>query len=512
MQPSEPVLSADRITKRFLGTVALKSVSFSLYRNEILAILGENGAGKSTLMKILSGLYPTSGIEGTLFLNGEKVFFENPTDSERHGISMIYQELSLELDLSVAENICLGRLPLKKTGLIDWKETERLAQNALRRLSVELDLSMTVRNLSPSMQQIVSIARALVRNPSILILDEPTSVLTASETENLMEIIRGLKEQGISCIYISHKLDEVFKLCDRVMVLRDGYYINEHRKSDSYDSSAIIGEMIGRDLDIMYPKVEHTIGEEVFRVENLCVPHPSAYGKNVVEDVSFSLNKGEILGLTGLVGSGRSETLNALFGSLPRNAGKIFLRRREISIHNTKDAKRHGIGLLTEDRKKNGIIACLSVCHNMTITILEQLRRGLFIDGRKERSRSRNFFSKLNIKAPGLDTLITSLSGGNQQKVILSKWLMTDLQILFLDEPTRGIDVGAKAEIYKIIGELAADGVSIIMISSELPELLEVCDRFVVLGKGRVQAVFRKEEADEVSILEASSNFQVSSR
>jgi len=505
MTPKQPVLVLKDITKRFQGVMALKSVNLTLYENEILAIMGENGAGKSTLMKILSGLYPSSEMEGDIFFRGEDVRFNNPNDAEKHGIAMIYQELNLELDLSVTENICLGMLPKKGFGLIDWKSANVLAHEALAKLHVELDLSRTVRNLNPSMQQLVSIARALVRNPSILVLDEPTSVLTATETEKLMEIIKHLKSQGISCIYISHKIDEVFKLCDRLVVLRDGYYINEYYQKDIYDSTRIIHDMIGRDIGVMYPQSEHIIGDEFFRVEHLQVPHPFALGKKIIEDVSFSLRRGEILGLTGLVGSGRSETLNSIFGILPTTGGKIFLEGKEISIKSPKDAKKFGIGLLTEDRKNNGIIACLNICHNMTITIIDALRRGLFIDHKKEQQKAQVYFDKLDIKAPSLKTLIANLSGGNQQKVILSKWLMTDLRILFLDEPTRGIDVGAKAEIYRIIGDLATSGVSIVMISSELPELLAMCDRFIVLGKGTVQAELGKEEASEVAILRASS-------
>lgn len=505
MSVPRKILQLREITKRFQGVTALKSVSISLYENEILAIMGENGAGKSTLMKVLSGLYPSDEMEGTILLDGKEVSFSNPSDAEKNGIAMIYQELNLELDLSITENICLGMLPKTGYGLIDWKRAKMMAQSALDKLHVQLDLSKTVRNLNPSMQQLVSIARALVRNPSILILDEPTSVLTATETEKLMSIIRHLKSQGISCIYISHKIDEVFKLCDRLVVLRDGYYIDEYHQIEGYDSNRIIHDMIGRDLEVMYPNLEHKIGEEFFRVDHLQVPHPFSSGKRIIEDVSFSLRRGEILGLTGLVGSGRSEVLGGVFGILPISGGRIYLEGKEIVIKSPKDAKKHGIGLLTEDRKNNGIISCLDICHNMTITVLDSLRKGLFIDRVKEQKQAQYFFDKLNIKAPSLKTLIANLSGGNQQKVILSKWLMTDLKILFLDEPTRGIDVGAKAEIYRIIGDLAAAGVSIIMISSELPEILAMCDRFIVLGKGVVQAELGKEDASEVSILRASS-------
>ncbi len=501
----KPILDVQHVTKRFLGTVALKDVSLSLYQNEILAVMGENGAGKSTLMKILSGSYPCTEYEGTILMEERECRFHTPTDAEDMGIAMIYQELNLELDLSVAENILLGRLPTTRVGLIDWTKCKKLAQEALARLHANIDVDASVRSLNPSMQQLVCIARALVRNPKVLILDEPTSVLTESETRDLMSVLRELKAQGIACIYISHKLDEVFAIGDRMVILRDGCYVSEYAQSTGYDSTRIIEDMIGRHLDNMYPKRERVIGDEVLRLEHFTVPHTFAIGKNIIEDAGFSLRKGEILGLSGLVGAGRSELINALFGIIPKTAGSIYLNGEAVEIKSPQDAKRLGIGLLTEDRKKNGFIGGMSICHNMTLTILEQLKKGLLIDAKQEKRRAGEYFDKLRVKAPGLETRITSLSGGNQQKVILAKWLMTDLKVLLLDEPTRGIDVGTKSEIYKIMLDLAEKGISIVMISSELPELLAMCDRFVVLGKGRVQTILEKEQANEVSILRAAS-------
>jgi len=506
MKEAKAVLRVEHITKRFLGTVALKDVSMKLYEDEILAIMGENGAGKSTLMKILSGLYPKQDYEGGIYIGEKECHFHNPADSENAGIAMIYQELNLELDLSIAENIMLGRLPKNKLGMIDWKQTRREAEKALKKLNVDLDVTYTARSLSPSMQQLVSIARALVRNPRILILDEPTSVLTEGETRELMAILRGLKAEGISCIYISHKLDEVFELCDRMIILRDGYYIGEHIKEQGYDGATIIEEMIGRKLDNMYPDKEQLKEqEEVLRVENFCVPHTFAYGKNVIEDVSFTLHKGEILGLTGLVGSGRSELVNALFGTIPKKSGKVYLKGQAVEIKTPGQAKQLGIGLLTEDRKKNGFIGTMSICHNMTLTILKRIKGLFLINKSKETKIASEYYDKLRVKAPDMDVLISSLSGGNQQKVILAKWLMTDLNIIILDEPTRGIDVGAKAEIYKIMQELVEKGISIIMISSEMPELMAMCDRFVVLGKGKVQGVLEREEATETLLFKTAS-------
>jgi ABC-type sugar transport system ATPase subunit len=376
------ILSIQNITKRFLGTVALRGVSMELYHKEILGVLGENGAGKSPLMKVLSGIYPSNEYEGEILLAGKSCRFSSTLDSQRAGIAMIYQELQLELDLSVAENIMLGCAPKKKFGLIDWKSMEDTGREMLSRLNSDIDVNAPVRSLSPSMQQIVCIARALVRNPSILILDEPTSMLTEKETVNLLGILRHLRDdEGISCLYISHKLDEVFELCDRIEVLRDGRNINTYTKAGGYDSKRVIEDVIGRRLDMMYPQMDHDIGEEALRVEHFRVPHPFAYGKSIISDVSFSLRKGEILGLGGLVGSGRSELLGAIFGVLPRNNGRVFKNGKEIFIDEPIDAKRAGSGLLTEDRKKNGFIGAMTICENMTITILHKLRRGFLLDG-----------------------------------------------------------------------------------------------------------------------------------
>ena len=502
---SGAILSVKNIIKRFSGTVALKVVDMELYPNEILALVGENGAGKSTLMKILSGIYPYGSYEGELLLGGKVCKFQSPADSEDAGIAMIYQELNLELDLSVGENILLGRYPRSALGFIDWKKVHREARTALDLLGVDIDTKVTVRNLNPSMQQLVSIARALYRNPSILILDEPTSVLTEKEANSLMEILRGLKEKGISCIYISHKLDEIFALCDRTVVFRDGEKISEYTKAAGYDSSKVIEDMIGRHLDAMYPVRKANIGEEVLRVEHFRIAHPFAYGKSIIEDASFSLHKGEILGLSGLVGAGRSELVSAIFGALPRQAGKLYLEGKEVTINSPIEAIQHGLGFLSEDRKKNGFIWTMSIRENMTLVCLRELVKGLFVDKREENRRAQEYFEKLSVKAPSLDTQITNLSGGNQQKVILAKWLMSNIKILMLDEPTRGIDVGTKSEIYKLMQELTDMGISIILISSEMPELLAMCDRLVVLGKGVVQCEMLRGEANEVNLMRAAS-------
>lgn len=501
----QTVLTVENVIKRFPGTVALKGVTFELYSQEILALAGENGAGKSTLMKILSGIYPYKEYEGKITLNGKECQFTGTAMAENAGIAMIYQELNMELDLSVAENIVLGKYPKTKWGSIDWKQVHEEAAKALSQVGLELDTNTIVRNLNPSMQQLVSIARALYRKPQVLILDEPTSVLTEREAGKLMEIIRKLKNDGLSCIYISHKLDEIFELCDRAVVFRDGEKISEHRKTEGYDSSRLIEDMIGRRLVAMYPNRDAHIGEEILHIEHFQVPHPFAYGKNIIEDVSFSLKKGEILGLAGLVGAGRSELVSAIFGACPKSNGTIHLEGQEIQIREPYEAIRYGFGFLSEDRKKNGYVWCMNIRENMTLVSLGSMVKRLFVDAKREESQAEEYFERLKVKAPGLETLITSLSGGNQQKVILAKWLMSNIRILMLDEPTRGIDVGTKSEIYKLMQELTDSGISIIMISSEMSELLTMCDRIVVLGKGIVQKEFTKGEADEVKLLQAAS-------
>ena len=502
----EPLLSMNHITKTFPGVVALNDVSIELHRGEILSLIGENGAGKSTLMKILAGDYPHNTYSGEILLDGEPLRISSTRYAEKAGIAMIYQHIHAEMDLSVAENISLGVLPTKALGLVDWKKTKQIAAHALAKLKAAIDPDATMRSLGTSMQQLVCIARALVRNPKILILDEPTAALTESETQNLMGILGELRREGISCIYISHKLKECFELSDRVYVMRDAKNISCYVKSE-IRSEEIIEDMIGRRMDAMYPEMSgRRTGEEVLRIENFKVQHPSSTAKNIIEDVSFTLRKGEVLGLAGLVGSGRSELLRAVFGALPKRAGKIYINGEEVAIHNTAAAIRNNIGFLTEDRKKDGIVSTMDICQNMTLSILKEISGGGFIDKNEENRRVMHYFDMLKIKAPSAQTMVINLSGGNQQKVVLAKSLLTDMKVLILDEPTVGIDVGAKAEIYKIIKTLAESGLSIVMISSEMPELLAMCDRFVVIANGYVAGELGKEEADETTLIRMASN------
>ncbi len=505
---NETILETRNIVKRFAGVTALNDVSVTLGRGEILSICGENGAGKSTLMKILAGDYPCGMYEGEIYIDGVRQRLMDTAAAEKAGIAMIYQEISVELDLSVAENILLGILPRTRTGFIDWKKARRRAAEALERLKLSLDVNMPVRNLSASVQQLVCIARALVRDPKILILDEPTAALTETETETLMQVIQQLKQSGISCIYISHKLDEVFRISDRLVTMRDGRVVCEYAR-EAIQADRVIEDMIGRKLEAMYPDMGgRALQDEVLRIEHFKVQHPSSAAKNIIEDIGFTLRRGEVLGLAGLVGSGRSELLRAVFGAMPKLAGKVYMEGKEVHITSPASAIHHGLGLLTEERKKDGIIGTMNIGENMTLSIFPKISRHGLFDRKLESSAIQRYFKSLAIKAPSCRTAVTSLSGGNQQKVVLAKSLMTDMKVLFLDEPTRGIDVGAKSEIYKIIKDLADKGLSIVMISSEYPELLAMCDRFVVIGNGRVVKELDKSEATESTLMKLASMVQ----
>lgn len=501
---SDYILEMHNITKKFTGVVALNDVSIKLKQGEILSICGENGAGKSTLMKICSGEYGCSTYSGSVVLDQKDVRIASNRHAEDLGIAMIYQEISVELDLSVAENIMLGRIPKKKSGLLDLKKMNEMAREALQRIHVDLDVSMNMRMLSASLKQLVCIARALVRSPRILILDEPTAALTETETENLLDVVNSLKADGISCIYISHKLDEIFRISDRIIVMRDAKVVSVYDK-DSINPEKIIEDMIGRRIDKMYPNMaDRSIGKEILRVEHFKVRHPSST-KNIIEDASFAVRKGEILGLAGLVGAGRTELLRAVFGALPKLAGKVFIEGKEETIDSENAAIALGLGLLTEDRKKDGIVGTMSVSENMTLSILKKISGRFFLNNSKEKQLTDQYFSKLNIKAPSTRTNIQNLSGGNQQKVVLAKSLLTDMKVLFLDEPTRGIDVGAKAEIYKIIHNLSINGLSLVIISSEYPELIALCDRFIVLGHGKIVGELDKMRVSENELIRMAS-------
>ncbi len=491
------------ITKRFPGTVALRDVGLDLREGEILALVGENGAGKSTLMKILSGAYPRASYEGEILVRGEPVAFDGPGDSERAGIEMIYQEISMHLDLTIAENIFLGRLPKDRFGLVDLEGMHGAARDALAMVGLDDSPTEIVRNLSVSRQQLVAIARALSRNPKILVLDEPTSALTEQETARLLKLVAGLRDGGLSCIYISHKLDEVFAVADRITILRDGQSVAT-LECDEANRDRVIEDMVGRKIEQLFPKHIAEPGSEVFRAEHFTVPHPYTRHKNIIDDVGFHVCRGEILGIAGLVGSGRSELVNAVFGALAHDgAGTVHVEGQPVQIDTPLDAIRSGIGLLTEDRRKNGYIGMLDVCTNITLASLDRISSASLIDNGKERAFARRYSEELDIRVAGLDAEMYSLSGGNQQKVILARWLMRNLKVLILDEPTRGIDIGAKVKIYEIMNECVRQGVGIVMISSELPELMAMCDRFIVLANGRIADEFPRQDVSAERIMHA---------
>ncbi len=500
----EYLLEMHHITKRFPGVVALKDVTFNIRKGIIHGLVGENGAGKSTLMKILSGTYPFGSYEGELVLNGQVLQLNSAAAALRQGIGIVPQELSVIDQLTVAENIVVGHWLQENGRLVNMRGIKNRVQKFLSDYNISLDPGALVFRLTAAQKQLVMIARALYRNPSILILDEPTSSLALNEIDNLFVHLEDLRSKGMTCVFITHKLAEISKLTDHTTVLRDGEVTGEFDRKD-YRETDIISAMVGRRIENLYPTRDSKIIEqEVLRVENLTIPHPTIANRNVVEGVSFSLRKGEILGLAGLVGSGRSEVVNALVGRM-KCTGTMIVNGREVYIHSPADAKRVGIGLVTEDRKRDGLLPNLEIRPNITLHSLERFTNTVFMNAAREKRLAGEHVQKFNIKTPSIEQMVVNLSGGNQQKVILAKVLMAEPQILFLDEPTKGIDIGAKNEIYKLMLTLVKAGISIVMISSELPELLAMCDRFVVLAEGKVADQFDRSEANEYRVMLAAT-------
>ena len=492
---SETVLEMRKVTKRFPGVIALNSVDLELRRGEILGICGENGAGKSTLMKVLSGSYSAGEYEGELILEDAPVKFASVYEAQRRGIEMVYQEMNMMLDASVAENLFVGNLP-GKGGWVDYKTLYEKSRVLLERARLDIDPKMAVRPLNSGQMQLLSLMRAVSKQPKILVLDEPTTALTDQEVDTLMDILAGLRESGVSCLYISHKLEELYRICDRALVMRDGQTINTHPMQE-VEKSVLIEEMVGRKVENLYPKEHHELGGEVLRVEHLSVPHPNINGKKIVDDIGFALHKGEILGIGGLVGAGRSECLGAIFGQYTAGVQKkVFLKGKEVKISSPRDAIENGIGFITEERKSNGIIWMLSIRENMSVASLPKLPGRFFVKRAHERQAVEEQSKRLRIKAPSMETKLIQLSGGNQQKVILGKWLMNAPEILFVDEPTKGIDVGTKADFYQIMSDLTKQGVSIVMVSSDMPELIAMSDRVLVLAGGKITAELRKEAGE----------------
>jgi len=501
---SEPLLIAKKITKRFPGVVALKDVSFDLQPAEIHALCGENGAGKSTLIKLLSGIHPHGSYEGELRVDGLSAEFRGIADAERAGIAVIYQELALVEELTVAENIFLGAEP--KRGLfIDWPRVRREARELLDRFGVALDPDTPCRQLGVGQKQLVEIVKALRKNSRILILDEPTAALAEHEVQVLLAILRDLRQRGIACIYISHKLEEVFALADRITVLRDGATVFTAPAFDT-SKAEIIRHMVGREIGELFPR-RAKIGngrQPMLRVEKLTVADP-ATRRDRLHDISFTVAAGEVLGIGGLMGAGRTELLMHIFGAWgKRTAGRIHLADAELPALPPSEVIRRGLALVSEDRRRYGLILDQSIGFNLSLSALSSLTRAGFIDASAEAVQNTALFSSLRVKAPTLDVPVGKLSGGNQQKVVLGKALMTGPRVIFLDEPTRGIDVGAKLELYELMNQLTDAGKAVVLVSSELPELIGMSDRILMLHEGRITGEFTRAEATQEVLMQAA--------
>ena len=488
---NEYILEMKNIRKTFPGVVALDDVSFKVKKGEIHALVGENGAGKSTLMKVLNGVHQAD--RGEIILNGEVVTIKGTQDAEKKGIGLVFQECNLINPLTVTENMFLNKLQKGRKGFIKWKELNKITQDFLDKFKFHFKATEKIEDLSASQKQMVEIAKVLYKKPQILVMDEPTSSLTVGETEHLFNIMRELKAEGITIVYISHKMDEIFSMCDTATVLRDGQVI-ETRATKDFTRDEIVERMVGRSVDVDYPRRNTELGEVVLKLDNVS-------REGIVENISFELHKGEILGLAGLVGSGRTEIAEAIFGAEHYDGGIIEVGGKKVVISSTADGKKNGIGLLTEDRKETGLILGYDLIRNITVTNLDKIKTGPFLDAKKERAMATELAQELGVKTPSMMQIARNLSGGNQQKVVFAKWLFSDVDILILDEPTRGIDVGAKYEIYLLMNKLVEAGKSIIMISSELPEVLGMCDRLVVLSGGEKAGELSREEASAEAVM-----------
>ncbi|HEY0459717.1 MAG TPA: xylose ABC transporter ATP-binding protein [Pyrinomonadaceae bacterium] len=500
----KPILEMRSIVKEFPGVKALDGVTFDLFEGEFHSLIGENGAGKSTLMKVLSGVYPSGTYEGEIVIDGEVRQFKTIRDSEKAGVAIIFQELSLVKELTVAENIFLGREP-NNFGLINWSELYRRAAKLLKDVHLPIDPRTPVGNLGIGQQQLVEIAKALSQDAKILVLDEPTAALTESEVETLFTILRKLKERGVGMIYISHKLDEVFAMSDRITVLRDGRTVGTE-SALALTKDKVIALMVGRDVGDIFPQTSHEFGETAMEVKNLTAYDLDNPNKKLVDNVSFSVRKGEVLGISGLMGAGRSELLMSIFGAWQGGStGEVSVEGKKVSIGSPSDAIKNGIGFVTEDRKRFGLLLEQSILDNMTLAGLKKISGAFLTHRSRETVAARKAMQSLKVKANSPVTVAGTLSGGNQQKVVLGKWLLTNPKVLFLDEPTRGIDVGAKQEIYSEINKLAKEGLAIVMVSSELPEVLGLSDRVLVLHEGRLTGEFSKTEATPEKVMAAAT-------
>ncbi|OQY32546.1 MAG: D-xylose ABC transporter ATP-binding protein [Spirochaetaceae bacterium 4572_59] len=495
---SETILEMDNICKSFPGVKALNNVSIKFKKRTVHTLMGENGAGKSTLMKVLSGIYQMDS--GTMRLRGEDVIFQTPASALNHGIAMVHQELSPIVDLSVAENMFVGREPvLFKLPVINRKEMNKKANALFEEIGIKIDPKRRMGDLSVAEMQMVEIAKAISYDAEILILDEPTSAISDAEVSVLFKIIRNYTQKNKAVIYISHKMEEIFQISDEITVLRDGEFIGTNPASDVSEKE-LIKMMVGRNLNEIFPKTETKIGDVSLRVENL-----SLSGK--FSNISFEARRGEILGIAGLMGAGRSELVESIFGVHPPESGSLYINGKEVKIRSPEDAIDLGMALITEDRKLTGLNLKDSVKNNVSIVFLKKLARAFsVVDKGREVSSVEELIKKLSIKTPSRNTNVSSLSGGNQQKVVIAKWLLSDPNILILDEPTRGIDVGAKAEVHKLMNQFTEEGKTVIMISSEMPEIMGMSDRLLVLSEGKLTGHFQRSEFDQEKILACAMN------
>lgn len=480
------------INKAFGSNQVLKNAGFVLKDGEVHALMGENGAGKSTLMKILTGVYTRDA--GTVIVDGKEVLYKSPQEAEKAGIVFIYQELNVLFDLTVEENLFMGKEITKKFGICDRKAMRQKAQEVMDKMGVNIPINAVMSDLSVGQQQMVEICKALMVDAKVLIMDEPTAALTQSETEGLFKLIKSLREKGVSIVYISHRMEEIFELCDRITVLRDGTYVGTEYIKD-IDMDDIVRMMIGREIGERFPKREGvTIGKEMLRVEGLTKT-------KTFENINFSVKAGEVLGVSGLMGAGRTEIMQAIFGNLPYESGKIFIEGGEVKIKCAQDAINAGIGFITEDRKTEGLLLEKSISDNISLANLGKISKNGVLSKAKEKEIVDKGIKEFRIKCFGPDHECNNLSGGNQQKVVFAKWVYTDPKILILDEPTRGVDIGAKKEIYSVINDLAAKGVAVIMVSSELPEVLGMSDRVMVVHEGHITGIIDAAEADQEKVM-----------
>lgn len=479
------------VEKSFPGVKALSDIDFAVRKGTVHALCGENGAGKSTLMKIIMGLYQAD--KGQIYIDEKPVEIKNPIQAREYGISMIAQELNYVPELSVEENLFLGRLPVNKFHKVDWKRVRKEAEQFLKEEGLPYSPSQKLKTLTVSDIQMLEIIKAVTNNAQIVIMDEPTSSITDREVEQLFSKIEELKKKGVSIIYISHKMEEVFRIADDITVLRDGSVVSTDRAED-LDLDTVIARMVGRKLSNVYPKEEVPIGEKAIEVEHFCQD-------GVFEDVNFYARKGEIVGFAGLVGAGRTETMRAVFGLDPHASGTVKIDGKEVNIKNARDSIDHKLIMLSESRRDDGIIPVRSILENSTLASLQNYIYGGYAHKDKERKDATEMFKKMNVKAPSLETEIAKLSGGNQQKVLLARWMLCDPEIMILDEPTRGIDIGAKYEIYKLITDIVKEQRAVIMVSSELPELIGMCDRIYIMCQGRVAGCISKDEFSQETIM-----------